>query len=313
MHHADEFFDVEDYFVVQMVMPHSSRHHDKFLKKRAILLQTEPGWARFMDDDLELFKFALKRRAIKDNIPEFVCEHGLNNVLKWYFKNNLRPTGFMLQKAARNGHLECLKTIHEHKTKWYTDMKSDDLYSAAYRGQLECIKFVVNVMGLRIDEDLILGAACGGHLNVLQFVHDTAPETDYSKRSYLADMIYCRANVECIKYCYDYMSTLTRTPEVTAAAAEMGNLEMLQWLHERGCPWSETTVIRAAKAGNVECLSYAIEQGCPFYRKDAQLAAIRHYNWACAWRLGVPKSWLPENSLVQSSPSDKSSSSQASP
>ena len=38
---------------------------------------------------------------------------------------------------------------------------------------------------------------------------------------------------------------------------------VLQYLHENGCPWDETTCSEAASGGHLECLKYAHENGCP--------------------------------------------------
>ena len=48
-----------------------------------------------------------------------------------------------------------------------------------------------------------------------------------------------------------------------AQMALNGNLELLQFLHEKGCPWNEMTCLVAAKNGHLECLTYAHEHGCP--------------------------------------------------
>ena len=43
-----------------------------------------------------------------------------------------------------------------------------------------------------------------------------------------------------------------------------GNLVMLQYLHEKGCPWDEDTCTGAARGGHLDCLKYACENGCPW-------------------------------------------------
>ena len=53
--------------------------------------------------------------------------------------------------------------------------------------------------------------------------------------------------------------------------AEKGSLELLQFLHENGCPWDEGTCSAAAHYGHLECLKYAHENGCPWdkwYRQN---------------------------------------------
>ena len=46
--------------------------------------------------------------------------------------------------------------------------------------------------------------------------------------------------------------------------AEKGNLELLQFLRENGCPWDERTCAWAAENGHLECLKYVHENGCPW-------------------------------------------------
>ena len=47
-------------------------------------------------------------------------------------------------------------------------------------------------------------------------------------------------------------------------AAIGGQLEMLQWARQNGCPWDEHTCACAAKGGHLEVLQWARENGCPF-------------------------------------------------
>ena len=48
-----------------------------------------------------------------------------------------------------------------------------------------------------------------------------------------------------------------------AQMARNGNVELLKFLHEKGCPWNEWTCSDAAEYGHLECLKYAHENGCP--------------------------------------------------
>ena len=50
-----------------------------------------------------------------------------------------------------------------------------------------------------------------------------------------------------------------------AEMAQNGNLELLQFLHENGCPWDVRYLfLNAARNGHLECLKYAHENGCPW-------------------------------------------------
>ena len=52
--------------------------------------------------------------------------------------------------------------------------------------------------------------------------------------------------------------------EACFAAAFGGHLECLKYLHEKGCRWDEMTCTFAAHNGHFDCLKYACENGCPW-------------------------------------------------
>jgi hypothetical protein len=57
---------------------------------------------------------------------------------------------------------------------------------------------------------------------------------------------------------------LRKAPEHwTTAAAKVGSLVCLRYLHKIGCPWDKNCTRAAARAGSLECLHYAHENGCP--------------------------------------------------
>ena len=61
-------------------------------------------------------------------------------------------------------------------------------------------------------------------------------------------------------------------------AALNGHLECLKYAHENGCPWDERTCSNAAKYGHLECLKYAHENGCPWDERTCSKAAKYGFN-----------------------------------
>jgi len=55
-----------------------------------------------------------------------------------------------------------------------------------------------------------------------------------------------------------------------------GNVEMLKWMKENGCPWDEEVTATAAVNGNVEFLKWAVENGCPYNEYRALWDAPEH-------------------------------------
>jgi hypothetical protein len=89
--------------------------------------------------------------------------------------------------------------------------------------------------GFPWDEATSSSAALGGHLEVLQWLHQLG---------------------------------LPLGQATCGLAARCGNLEMLQWAREQGCPWGGGTCSQAAGNGHLEVLQWAHQQGCP-WDKDA--------------------------------------------
>ena len=86
---------------------------------------------------------------------------------------------------------------------------------------------------------------------------------------------------------------LERRERFCARMAENGNLELLQFLRGKGCPWDEDTCSKAARNGHLECLKYAHENGCPWDEKVCSEATeyghleclkYAHEN-GCSWDL----------------------------
>ena len=64
-----------------------------------------------------------------------------------------------------------------------------------------------------------------------------------------------------------------RRERFCARMARNGNEDLLQHLHENGCPWDIWTCFEAAKNGHLECLIYAHEKGCPWDHRTTNSAA----------------------------------------
>jgi len=65
--------------------------------------------------------------------------------------------------------------------------------------------------------------------------------------------------------------------------ARKGNLELLQFLHEKGCPWDDGTCFNAAYNGHLECLQYAI---LLFFGSEPFLFHFFHFLYLGSLHLG---------------------------
>ena len=79
--------------------------------------------------------------------------------------------------------------------------------------------------------------------------------------------------------------------EACSHAARCGNREVLEWLHNTGCPWDSTTCMFAAQSGHLGVLRWAREHGCTWDSRTCARAAaggqLGVLQWArehnCPW------------------------------
>jgi len=64
-----------------------------------------------------------------------------------------------------------------------------------------------------------------------------------------------------VKYCVDNGCPLDWL--TCSFAAEEGHLDVLKYLHENDCPWNSRACSYAHKNNQIDCLNYLIEQKCP--------------------------------------------------
>jgi ankyrin repeat protein len=74
-----------------------------------------------------------------------------------------------------------------------------------------------------------------------------------------------QGNLAMVKYCVENGCPMD---EVACTwAAEEGHLDVLKYLHENDCPWNSLACYFAHRYNHVDCLNYLIEQKCPGWRR----------------------------------------------
>ena len=80
-------------------------------------------------------------------------------------------------------------------------------------------------------------------------------------------------------------------PTHVQGATGCGNLEILRYAHENGCPWDAQTCSHAADGGHLQVLQYAHDYGCPWGAETCKRAAAKghlqvlqyaHYSVECS-------------------------------
>lgn len=151
--------------------------------------------------------------------------------LKWLVMNTKSPESKIIvdttKIAARNGHLEIIKFLHEHNSKGYT---KEAMSLAALNGHLEIVKFLHENRTEGSDTSGMNYAAFNGHLEVVKWLHVNRTEG-------------------CTELAMDL-------------AAMSGYLNVVEWLHENrteGC--SRWAIEMAAKMGHLKVVEWLYKNG----------------------------------------------------
>jgi len=197
--------------------------------------------------------------------------------------------------AAKNGHLDCLKFLHETaKMPWWSGVVREahennhpeclqylldndcplpegwcyidgnllceaTINEAVAEKDLEKVKYCVANQCL-VDLRACTIAADGGQLEMLKYLHETAKAPwDYRTAEYAATEGYLHILEYLVECKYDEY-----TIDVCAKAAKNGHLDCLKFLHETAkAPWDSRAVREARECNRSKCLQYLLDNDCP--------------------------------------------------
>ena len=126
-----------------------------------------------LTNKLELLKWAreVKKCAWDEETSAVAAEQGNLEMVKYCVANQCPIDASSCRNAARNGHLECLKYLHEDvKAPWDTGTAC----AAASNGHLHILEYLVEREYDRFVEHACANAAEKGHLDCLKYLHEVA-------------------------------------------------------------------------------------------------------------------------------------------
>ena len=179
--------------------------------------------------------------------------------------------------CAAHGHIECLRAaygIWKAKVKWSYDVRRKDpfivhlfqrragfayplygggdgvIYAAARTGNLDCLRFLMAENFPR-GIHLCTGAAQGGHLHVLRFLHE---EQSLPLR---ASAVNLCATEECLSYLLEHGCPFY-VQEACLEHARRNDVACLQLLHAAGGDIGHEAAWAAAEVGAVKSLKFMV-------------------------------------------------------
>jgi hypothetical protein len=159
-------------------------------------------WRVAQTNKLELLKWIREVKKCKWDrwTNTAAAEQGNLEMIKYCVANECYVSVFACVCAARSGHLECLKYLHEEvKAPW----DSGTAKWAAENGHLHILEYLVerkfNKYGI-LNVSVSVCAAKNGHLDCLKYLHETA-EAPWD--SYAVRRAHENKHPECLQYLLD--------------------------------------------------------------------------------------------------------------
>ena len=204
----------------------------------------------------------IKRSSRKGELKKRfrVREMSSISTLEVAWEKSLWPRGWdetsFCWRVAQTNKLELLKWAREEKK---CDWDTETFYSAAYRGNMEMVKYCV-ANECPIDEGACACAARNGHLEVLKYLRE---EAKAPWNWYTATRAAENGHLHILEYLverkYDEYDEYA-----CAYAAINGYLDCLQYLHETAkAPWDSRAVRFAHENKHTECVQYLLDNNCP--------------------------------------------------
>jgi len=164
-------------------------------------------WKVAGTNKLELLKWIREEKKCKwdEKTISTAAEQGNLEMIKYCVANECPISTYACAFAARGGHLECLKYLHEEgKAPW-------DFHTASFaaeNGHLHILEYLVE---RKFDKFLYAcwHAAMNGHLDCLKYLHETAKAPWDSQAVRVA---HHRNRPECLQYLLDNNCPLPSFP-----------------------------------------------------------------------------------------------------
>jgi len=245
---------------------------------------------------LETLTFLLERSKTPVRSTQLCCvaaECGHLHCLKYLHDQKCAWDSEAYKAAASRRHLHCLKYLYEHDDTPPNDVGL--LGMAVAGGSMECMKYLVE-QKCELSSHLFNIAAQRDSDTMCGYLHTQNVAFPDNFTQYLADNDSTRClqfalthgftvndselyRVKSIRFLHImHIARHTWTVHSCSKVAYTCKVELLQYLHEVGCPWdAQTTQACVNNVLNIDCLIYAHEQGCPWNERTAMLA-VSHRN-----------------------------------
>lgn len=208
-----------------------------------------------------------------------MASRGYLEVLMWLRANGCEWNEDVCAEATQGGHFELLQWAHTNGCP--SDERVAEL--AARTGQKNILLWAIENDLPRSVPMLVLNAAQGQHLDILQFLATT--QTGFSLHPMCATAAIISSDFigekgeempdneyplrEVLSFLFEHAESANIfTEETAAAAARRGRLEMLKWLRHMNCPWDWRVLSACRQQRQKHILDWIMKHGGSSIRKN---------------------------------------------
>jgi len=194
---------------------------------------------------VEEMNYVAKHRIDSRCLVSKAVQLGYLDILKYLVSKGFTVSARSISLAAEEGHWECLMYLRTKNAPWMTPgpceypdtIKYTPLYYAVNAGNLPMVIYLLQNNCPK--ENL--------------YLHYFQREVEYS----ICTTSVKNGDLKCLHILRAY--DVPWYADTSYAAAEGGNLEILKYCVENGCPIDEDVYFHATRGGHLECLKYLNE------------------------------------------------------
>jgi hypothetical protein len=160
----------------------------------------------------------------------------------------------VLMGAVESGNINVLQWLHNEQSCAIT---SDLSYFAAASGRIKVLDWLLSIPECTFDWKTSLNAARGGHLHVLKHLFANRVAIDMRAGAAAARI----GDLDILKW-FDEVGINWKHQSVYTAAADCGSVEMMHWFTDNGAVYDAKVMKTAAENGHLNICKHLREQGC---------------------------------------------------
>lgn len=213
-------------------------------------------------------------------------ENGRLEILEWLKSNDfLIEERFCRQNfcgyAIRSGRLDVLTWLHDEGFQ----IRSNAIEHAILTESIDIIQFCLdNGTGFDMNDDAAKYAIKTGNIEIIRFCYNN--DCDFIEGS-MYDVEFSKPDsIEIVKFLRSIGHGWPR--DIMESIVESDSLELIQYCHENGCPWSEYSeggdyYSLLVHGFSLETLMYLVDNGCPLL---AEYLGFRRSLYRCICGVG---------------------------